>query len=60
MRNSRIAPLYPSRRRALPSPLLILVLLVVGLIAAIYFLSTLPSEVPTQPVEVDVTNAAGR
>ncbi len=36
---------------------LIVVLLVIG--GALFFLSTRAHEVPTQPVEVDVTNAAG-
>ncbi len=36
---------------------LIVVLLVIG--GALFFLSTRAHEVPTKPVEVDVTNAAG-
>ena len=37
--------------------LIIIVLIIAG---ALVFLSTQASEVPTQPVEVDVTNEAGR
>jgi hypothetical protein len=58
--SSRITPLTPQRRRARPSPLLLLVLLLALLVVGIYFLSTLAGEVPTGPIEVDVTNAAGR
>ena len=57
---SRIAPLTPTRRRARLSPAAILIALLVILLAAIYFLSTLAGEVPTRTIEVDVTNAAGR
>jgi hypothetical protein len=35
-------------------------MLLVVVAAAIYFLSTKVREVPTGPIEVDVTNAAGR
>jgi hypothetical protein len=37
--------------------ILVIVVIVAG---ALVFLSTQAREVPTQPVEVDVTNAAGR
>lgn len=60
MRTSRITPLTPQRKRTRLSPGVFLVLLLVILVGGIYFLSTLASEVPTQPIEVDVTNAAGR
>jgi hypothetical protein len=38
--------------------LIIAVLIIVG--GALYFLSTRAHEVPVKPVEIDVTNAAGR
>jgi hypothetical protein len=38
----------------------LLVLLLVIVAGAIYFLSSQAREVPTRPIEVDVTNAAGR
>ena len=60
MRTSRITPLGQTRRRARPNPLVILIVLLVIVVAGIYFLSTLAREVPTSSIEVDVTNAAGR
>lgn len=36
---------------------LIVILLIIA--GAIFFLSTRAHEVPTQPIEIDVTNAAG-
>ena len=39
---------------------ILLILLLVVLAAAIYFLSSQAREVPTGPMEVDVTNAVGR
>lgn len=54
---SRLQPLYPDRRRrGLPLRLILLVLLVL-LIGFIIYLSTVPTEVPTHRIEVDVTNA---
>jgi hypothetical protein len=44
----------------MPRPIVVLILLLVAVAAATYFLSTQASEVPTRPIEVDVTNAAGR
>ena len=44
----------------MPRSIVFLVLLLVILAAAVYFLSSQAREVPTQPIEVDVTNAAGR
>lgn len=44
----------------MPNPAVFLILLLVIVAAAIYFLSTQAREVPTQSIEVDVTNAAGR
>ena len=44
----------------MPRSLVILLLLLAGLAAAIYVLSTRAGEVPTRTIEVDVTNAAGR
>ena len=44
----------------MPRSIVLLFLLLVILAGAIYFLSTQAREVPTAPVEVDVTNAAGR
>ena len=37
-----------------------LILLLVIIAGAIYFLSSQAREVPAKPIEVDVTNAAGR
>jgi hypothetical protein len=59
MRTSRITPVTPRRRSPL-SPGAILVLMLVVIAGAIYFLSTRTGEVPTRTIEVDVTNAAGR
>ena len=44
----------------MPRSIVFLVLLLVILAAAVYFLSSQAREVPTRPIEVDVTNAAGR
>jgi len=60
MRSSRIAPAPTRRKSRAPGPLVLLILLLVIVAGAIYFLSSQAREVPTRPVEVDVTNAAGR
>lgn len=60
MRNNRITPLAVRRRGAMPRPLLVLAALLAIVVAAIVFLSSQAREVPVQPIEVDVTNAAGR
>jgi hypothetical protein len=40
---------------------LVFILVIIVIVAgALWFLSTQAREMPTQPVEVDVTNAAGR
>ena len=44
----------------MPRSIVLLILLLILIAGAIYFLSTQADEVPTAPVEVDVTNAAGR
>jgi len=44
----------------MPRFMLFLILLLVVFGGAIYFLSSQARELPTQPIEVDVTNAAGR
>lgn len=44
----------------MPRSMFILILLLVALAAVIYFLSSQAREVPTGPMEVDVTNAVGR
>ncbi len=44
----------------MPRPIVFLIVLLVAVAAAIYFLSAQAREVPTQPIEVDVTNAVGR
>lgn len=44
----------------MPRPLLVLLALLAIAGAAIAFLSSQAREVPVQPIEVDVTNAAGR
>ena len=46
----------PARRRRSPWPLLLLILLV-ALIGGFIYLSTVDTEVPTQRIEQDVTNA---
>jgi len=51
----RISP--PARRRKSPLPMILLSLLVL-LIGFAVWLSTLNTEVPTQRIEQDVTNAA--
>ena len=55
MRRSTFAP---QRRRRSPAPaiLLILLLLIVG---GLFYLSTVDTEVPTQRIEQEVTDAAG-
>ena len=60
MRNNRITPLPVRRRSAMPRPALVLVGLLAIAVAAIVLLSSQAREVPVQPIEVDVTNAAGR
>lgn len=54
-RSSSFAP--PPRRRRNPLPMLLLVILV-ALAGFLLWLSTMDSEVPTQRIEEDVTNAA--
>lgn len=51
----RITPMQRRRRSPLPTILIILLVLLIG--GAVY-LSTVDSEVPTQRIEQDVTNAA--
>ena len=46
----------PARRRRSPWPPLLLILLV-ALIGGLVYLSTVDTEVPTQRIEQDVTNA---
>jgi hypothetical protein len=53
---SRLQPLYPNRRRRSPVKPLLLILLVL-LIGFIFYLSTVDTEVPTQRIEQDVTDA---
>lgn len=52
MRRSSFAPV---RRRRSPWPILLLLLLV-GLIAFLFYLSTVDTEVPTERIDQDVTN----
>jgi len=52
MPRSRFAP---TRRRRSPLPMILIVILVL-LIGFLGYLSTVDTEVPTQPVEQDVTN----
>ena len=47
----------PARRRKSPLPMILLTLLVL-LIGFLIYASTVSTEVPTQPMEQDVTNAA--
>jgi uncharacterized integral membrane protein len=47
----------PTRRRRSPLPL-ILLLLAALLVGGLIYLSTVDTEVPTQRIEQDVTNAA--
>lgn len=47
----------PTRRRRSPLPIILIVLAVL-LVGAVIWLSTLDTEVPTQPIEQDVTNEA--
>ncbi|MEA3017508.1 MAG: hypothetical protein QOI38_2230 [Sphingomonadales bacterium] len=54
-RSSMLSP--PPRRRRSPLPMLLLVLLVL-LVGFLVWLSTIDTEVPTQRIEQDVTNAA--
>lgn len=42
------------------SRVIILIVIILVIAGALVFLSSQAREVPTQPVEVDVTNAAGR
>jgi len=53
---SRLQPLYPNRRRRSPVGPLLLILLVL-LVGFIIYLSTVDTEVPTQKIEQDVTDA---
>ena len=43
----------------MPRALIFLILIIAVLAGAILFLSSQAREVPTQPIEVDVTNEAG-
>ncbi|HZG07928.1 MAG TPA: hypothetical protein VEZ70_03000 [Allosphingosinicella sp.] len=54
MRRSSFAP---ARRRKSPLPMILLAILVL-LIGALVWLSTVDTEVPTQRIEQDVTNEA--
>jgi hypothetical protein len=54
-RSSMLSP--PPRRRRSPLPMILLVLLVL-LVGFLVWLSTIDTEVPTQRIEQDVTNAA--
>lgn len=55
---SRLQPLYPDRRRRRGSPMrVLLIILLVLLIGFIIYLSTIDTEVPTQRIEQDVTDA---
>ena len=54
-RSSMLSP--PRRRRRNPLPMLLLVMLVL-LVGFLVWLSTIDTEVPTQRIEEDVTNAA--
>jgi hypothetical protein len=54
-RSSSFAP--PPRRRRNPLPMLFLLILVL-LVGFLVWLSTMDTEVPTQRIEEDVTNAA--
>lgn len=54
-RSSAFAP--PPRRRRSPLPT-ILILILVALVGFIVWLSMMDTEVPTQRIEQDVTNAA--
>ena len=55
-RTSSFAPVR-RRRSPLPALLLILLLLIIG---GMVYLSTVNTEVPTQRIEQDVTNAVGK
>jgi uncharacterized protein (UPF0333 family) len=44
----------------MPRPIVLLIVLLAAVAAAIFFLSSQAREVPTRPIELDVTNAAGR
>ena len=54
-RSSAFAPPPRRRRSRLPMLLLVLALLLIGFLV---WLSTIDTEVPTQRIEQDVTNAA--
>ncbi len=51
----RIAPMQRRRKPVLPKLLILLLILLVG---AVFWLSTRDTEVPTQRIEQDVTNEA--
>jgi hypothetical protein len=56
MRGPRLQPMYPTRRRRSPvGPLLVIILLLI--VGGIIYLSTIDTEVPTNRIEQDVTNA---
>jgi hypothetical protein len=55
----RTSSFAPQRRRRSPVPALLLILLLL-LIGGLVYLSTVDTEVPTQRVEQDVTNAIGK
>ena len=58
-RNSRITPMYPSRRRSPMSRLVtILVIALLVIAGALYFLSTLAQEQPLTRIEQPVVNEA--
>lgn len=53
---SRLQPMYPSRRRrSMTGPLLVVLLLLI--VGFLIYLSTVDTEVPTNRIEQDVTNA---
>lgn len=53
---SRLQPMYPSRRRRpMTGPLLVVVLLLI--VGFLIYASTIDTEVPTNRIEQDVTNA---
>jgi len=54
-RSSMLSP--PPRRRRSPLPMLLLILLIL-IVGFLFWLSTMDTEVPTQRIEQDVTNAA--
>ncbi len=55
----RTSSFAPVRRRRSPVPVLLLILLLL-IIGGMVYLSNVDTEVPTQRVEQDVTNAVGK